>query len=96
MSGQPNQRPAIRTVADGWLLYEALMRRKGASEKEIFNFKAAFYTGATVVLDVMTGISAQNVPDDIGVTVLDGLHREVRAFTADMLSSLATSMRQGR
>lgn len=95
MSAGSTKRPPIRSIADGWSLFEAAMRRKGASDLELGHMKAAFYTGATTVLDVMAGISEQNVPDDIGATVIEGLHRESRAFAAELLTKMAARLQRG-
>jgi len=96
MNQAATSRPPIRTIAEGWAVYEAMIRRKGASDAEIANHKSAFYIGATAVLDVMAGISAQNVPDDIGATVIEGLHRESRAFAAELLQNMAAKLTRGR
>jgi hypothetical protein len=79
----------MRTIASGWRRFDAQITPQGASDEQRFDLRNAFYAGATTVLGIMRQISAQEVSDDAGIAILEGLHQEVRAFALDLKQQAA-------
>ncbi len=71
-------------VESMWQSLKAQAMPKDAEEAQIIDCKRYFFAGAKAVLALMHDIGGDDVPEDIGCMVLDGLEKELDRF-AEML-----------
>jgi hypothetical protein len=73
-------------ISGAFLSYMDDVIPKGAPTVQIQECKRAFYAGAKAILDAMSVISEEDVPEGQGVVVLELLHREAKQFGQDVLA----------
>lgn len=80
----------MRTVAQQWEQFEALVLPAAASKTQRTEMRRAFYAGFQGAL--MAGIEMADESkdsDDIGVTMIQRLHDECQAFAASVATGRA-------
>jgi hypothetical protein len=77
-----------RIVGTQWDNYRALVIPKTASETQITETRRAFYAGALLVYEAVVRIGEHDISEEAGLTILDTIGAEIRAFTAEQLQRL--------
>lgn len=77
------------TIQAMWVSYMDEVIPKGASPVQIQECKRAFVAGAKAVLGIVVAIGEDDVSEEQGVEILEGLQGECRAFVADVLEGRA-------
>lgn len=73
----------MKTIADHYKTFSALVVPPGASPREQADVRMAFFGGATAMLTLVTQAAAKSGDsDDVGATIIAQLHQEVRDFTS--------------
>lgn len=72
----------MRTIAAQWASYEAAVVPKDAGPTQREECRRAFFAGAAAAFSVFQ--SVDDLSDDAGVAVLEGLHQELRGFPASV------------
>jgi hypothetical protein len=75
----------VRTVAEKWVSFERACVPQNASEAQRADMKRCFYAGALSALVVMQGIADDDLSDDAGAAVIEGLMQEVQAFSHGLI-----------
>jgi hypothetical protein len=53
-------------------------------EVQLNEMRKAYFAGCHAVLSISAAIGGDEISEDVGVQVLDSMHREVRAFAASL------------
>jgi hypothetical protein len=71
-----------RTIADEFNSYLLLVVPAGAPPVQIQETQRAFYAGAAAAFALMNRLGEDDVPEHVGVVLLERLDRELKAFSA--------------
>ncbi len=75
------------TIQGAWESYRALVVAADATEQEVRELRAAFWSGASLVIDRVLMAAVRATDDEEGVELIDGLAMECRDFTREMLAA---------
>lgn len=70
----------MRSVKNEWDSFEKSIIPIGAPEIQRIEMRRAFYAGATSLLQLMLDLGEDDVTEDGGMMVIEGLRQECRAF----------------
>lgn len=81
----------MRTIAEKWSEFEGIaLRGAGVPEIQRSEMQKSFYAGAQAVLYIMWLIGGdENVGEDAGAQIIEGLHQECNAFARGMIPTKA-------
>jgi hypothetical protein len=78
-----------KPIEAGWESYRREVIPADAPAVQVSECRRSFFAGAQAVLSEMNAISEPNVSEAEGVRRLEGMHRECRAFCADVKAGRA-------
>lgn len=76
----------MRTIYTEWASFREAVIAKNAPPHQLREMKLAFYGGAAGVLAITKQITIDNLSDDAGAAVLEGLHQEAQQFATDYVT----------
>jgi hypothetical protein len=79
----------MNTLQSVWQTFEAQVIPRNAHQTQRQEMRRAFYAGSSAVLSIMLGVSGDDVSEEAGAMILDGLHKEARQFVADVSNGAA-------
>lgn len=68
------------TIKSAWMDFKSKVIPADASVVQKMEMKRAFYAGATSTLAILDDISSDDVPDEVGAAIINGLAKEVTSF----------------
>jgi hypothetical protein len=77
-----------RIVGKQWDNYRELVIPKTAGETQIAETRRAFYAGALLVYEAVIRIGELDISEEAGLTILDIIGAEIRAFTSEQLEQM--------
>ena len=69
----------MRTIKEEWLSYRAILPAD-ASPIQIQETRRAFYAGCVCTLKILSALEDDNLSDDAGAHIIEGLQFELEAF----------------
>lgn len=76
----------MRTVQQQWATYIALVYPgQRLSPEQLREYEYSFYAGAQAVVQILWDISGNDVSEDAGLHILEGLQQELHGYAAQML-----------
>lgn len=63
---------------------KAVLTKVGPQSVQMIETRRAFYAGAAAVLKIMAKISEDDVTEEVGAAILEGLSEEVIQFSTDI------------
>lgn len=79
----------MRTVMQQWESYEREVVPKTAGAEQRIESRRAFFAGAQALLNLVSGVGSDDVSENQGVAMLDGLSAELQVFSEAVLAGLA-------
>lgn len=79
----------MNTIKFHWDAYHKRVIPEGAPDVQIIESRRAFYAGAQAILTIMWLLGGDEVSEDVGAQVIEGLHQEARAFAQDVVKGQA-------
>lgn len=71
----------MRTVADQWASFRAIAYPPHLPASQERELRRTFYAGFTAALGIVLDLGNDDVSEDAGVGILEGLRSEVQAFS---------------
>lgn len=74
----------MRTIVEAWQSFERTVISPVAPAIQRQEMRLAFYAGCSAMLGITIEIGSEDIREDAGMQILDGLHKEARAFMTEL------------